>query len=276
MSRAVSTVLDVAVALLLVSAAVGVVVAQDRARHTTPDASPAAEALATSTTTVPYTLDPDGRGDQSVRRTAHGTLLDLAADAAVRNVSVRASQVSHAADGYEAVVRQAIVNATGRRTTVLATWAPYPGSPVAGTLRAGERPPPAATTAAVAVTVDSGCRPVADGAVAAAADGFDAVARVVARGVIRCQFPARRTRLALAGDGPMAALVARRYDRMATLTGADTGDVDPAGVRRANTLLWRALAEGLESDMRARFDSPTAAARAVDVGTVEVVVRRWT
>lgn len=286
MTRAVSTAIDVAVALLLVSAAVGVLVASGTGPPPVPDAGPPAETLATATVSVTYspgTEQPHGRAGESGRvvgpgsRRARGTLADLLGDAAVENVTLGGTEVTRIDGGFEAAVRRAVANATGRRTAVRATWAPYPGAPVGGVVRAGHRPPPQATVGSVTVTVDSGCPPVATEARRVADEGgFDAVARVVSRAVIRCLFPPRRTVLALVAGDAGEQVTGLRYRRFAALTGAELADaIDRGDVRRANARLTRALADRLAADMRQRFSSPRAAARAVDVATVRVVVRRW-
>lgn len=285
MTRAVSTVVDVALALLLVTAAVGVLVSAGTGTPPSPDAAPAAETLATTSVAVKYSLSPGARHGPAdrfgrvdgpgFRRTARGTLVTLLADAAVGNLSVRGTQVTHSGEGFAAATRLAVANATDRRTAVRATWAPYPGAPVSGVVRAGARPPANSTVGAVTVTVDSGC-PAVGGEGHGGAHGFDAVARETARAIVRCQFPPRRTRLALAGDYPVDALVRHRYRRFAALLGADLGGAIASGhVHDANARLTRPLADVLARDLRRRFDSPSAAAGAVDVTTVRVVVRRW-
>lgn len=287
MTRAVSTVLDVAVALLLVSAAVGVLVAEGGGSNPTPDAAPAAETLATGTASLEYTLAPGARhgpadrfhrvGGPGFRRTAHGTLLEHLRDAATGNVTVSGTEVTRTDDGFTARVNRAVAQATARRTAVRATWSPYRGSPVAGAVRVGRGPPPDATTSSVTVAVDSGCPPAAGAARRAAeSGGYEAVGRVVARAVVRCLFPVRPTRLALAGDYPVDELTRHRYRRFAGLTGTALGStIGPRDVDRANARLHRALAARFAADMRARFETPAAAARTVDVDTVRVVVRRW-
>jgi len=46
-------------------------------------------------------------------------------------------------------------------------------------------------------------------------------------------------------------------------------------VSELNGDLTAALAERFAADMQRRFDSPEAAARAVDTGTVTITVRTW-
>lgn len=287
MTRAVSTVLDVAVSLLLVSAAVGVVVTAPEPRRGTPSPAATGETLATATADVEYALTPAparspsrvsfGRTDgPEFRRAAHGTLADLLADAALGNVSVRDREVTRTGDGFERVVRAATRNATGRRAAVRAVWTPYRGAPVVGRMRAGRRPPRDAAVGAITLSVASDCPAARDRALDAANDtGYRGVARAVAASVVACLFPPGRTRLALAGDYPVSALVRHRYARVARLAGTSLPPLDPGNVTRANRSLVAALASLFRDDMRERFASPSAAARAVHVDEVRVVVRRW-
>lgn len=288
--RAMHTVLDAAVFLLFVGAAVGTLalpVAQP-----TPGAADAATAVVTTATAqVDYSLAPGARhADESLvafptesgpafERTAHGTLAEHLAAAAMRNVTVGGEQLTRTGDGFERASVAAVRNATrgGRPVAVRAVWTPHPGSRLRGEVRAGPRPPPTADVWAVTVAVDSGVPAARERALAAARTaGYDGVARVVAAAVVRGLFPPDRSRLALVGDYPVDALVAYRYRRFARLTGADVGDaVDAAAPRRANERLARALAPRVERDLRARYDSPAAAARAVDLDAVRVTVRVW-
>lgn len=286
--RGASTTLDAAVFLLLVTAAVGTLAASV-APEGRGSADASARVVATTTASVEYTLAPGARrADESLvafpvesgpefRRVAHGSLAELLAEAAVGNVTVRGEPVAHAGDGFERTVANATENATRRRVAARAVWEPYRGAPVRGQARAGPRPPPDADVSAVTLTVSSGMPEARKRALRAAReDGYAAVARVVARATVRGLFPPNATRLALRGDYPVDALVEYRYRRTARLLDADVAaPVGAARTERANRRLARALAAELERDLRATFESPEAAARAVRVGEVRVVVRRW-
>jgi hypothetical protein len=289
-------VLDALLFCLLVGAAVGTLsLPADRLDAGSADA--AATTLTTTTASVNYTLAPGARqADESLvafptergpefRRTDHGTLAALLASAAVGNVTVveppdtSPTELTHASDDHERVVRRAVRNATrgGRRVAVRAVWEPYPGAPVSGRVHVGPRPPPTADVWAVSRAVDSELPSVRERAIATATDhGYDGVARVVADAVVRGLFPPRSTRHALHGDHPVDALVAYRYRRFAELLDARVaGPVSDGESRRANARLRRALADRLADDLRTSFDSPPAAARAVTVGEVRLTVRTW-
>lgn len=288
-ARGTSTVLDAAVFLLLVTAAVATLTASVAPVDDVPPAGPEAEIVATSTAAVAYSLAPGARhaderlvtfpveSSPEFERTAHGTHASLLASAAVGNVTVRGTELTHTHDGFERAVVNATENATRRRVAVRAVWTPYRGAPVRGRVRAGPRPPADADVSAVTLTVASGLPATRERALEAARDdGYAGVARVVARRVVRGLFPPNKTRLALRGDYPVDALMEYRYRRAGQLLDARVADVvADAETERANRRLSRSLAAAFERDLRASFPTPEAAAGTVRVGEVRVVVRRW-
>lgn len=286
-SRAVSATLDTLLFVLLVSAAVGTLALPHAspAPPSTPSAETTAARLARTTASVGYTLAPgarDGPDDLFPRasgpgfgRTAHGSLADLLARATTRNLTVGGRPVTHTSDDFERGVLRATRNATGDRTRIRGVWVPYPGAPVGGRVTAGERPPPDATVASATLSLDSSFPAARDRAVRAANEsGYAGVARVVARSVVRGALPPEKMRYALYGDYPVDRLAAYRYRRFATLTGT-TLTVAPERTRRLNRRLAATLAPRFERDLRERYRTPAAAARAVRLGVVRVVVRRW-
>lgn len=288
MSRAVSTALDVAVFLLLVSATVGTLYLPAPVTSG-PDADASLRRLSTVTANPSYSLAPGARrADESLvafshtsgpefERSAHGSLASLLADAALANLSVAGEQVTHAGDGYERAVRGAVRDATGPRVHVRAVWRPYPDAPVRGAVEAGRPPPRGARVATATTTLDSGYPSVEVRARRAASDrGYAGVAEVLARAVVEGVFPPERARLGLRGDYPVDALVRYRYRRFAALTGTAVDEqVRTVRPRLANERLASALADRLERDLRASFDSPAEAARAARIDEVRVTVRRW-
>ncbi|MFC6975581.1 hypothetical protein ACFQL1_14450 [Halomicroarcula sp. GCM10025709] len=110
--------------------------------------------------------------------------------------------------------------------------------------------------------------------VAARSSGYDGVATVVARAVVAGIFPPERTELALRGDYPADVLTAARYGRAGNATGTSL-PIQRGNVTELNRRLTVALADTLEADMRTRFRSPTAAARATETHRVRVTVRTW-
>ena len=294
--RGVSSVLDAALFALFVGGAVLTLTMPAAPAPETDRADAVADTLATTTADVSHTLAPGAAGSSgrgvafpwtcgpSFRRTAHGTLAEHLATAAVGAVTVDGERVTHTYADFTGAVRNATRNATRnrhQRVAVRAVWAPYPGAPVRGQVDVGPRPPPTATVHAARLTVDSGMPATRRSALAAARnDSYEAVAEVVADGVVSGVFPPNATRQALLADYPVNRLADARYRRFGRVLGTDTtGFVDvhanERDVRGANDELRRVLADRLARDMRTRFESPRAAARAVRVGDVTVVVRTW-
>jgi len=282
--RAVSTTLDVAVFLVLVTAAVGTLAIPPGDPPGTGAADPTARSLSTVTVDVTYRLtpaDPVEGAPPSAEydRTAHGTPADLLATVAVQSFTVDGTRPTRTHDGFRAAVRNATLGVARSRSEgvrVEAVWRPYPDAPLAGGVVAGPSPPSGVDVDAATRTVQSGLPAARDRALARVDDGegFGTVARIVADAVVAGLFDPNATRLALRGDAPVSDLVARRYRETAALLGTSVNlsDADTAG---ANDRLRTALAARLERDMRARFESPRAAARAIRVDRVRVRVRTW-
>lgn len=290
--RAVSSVLDAAVFLLLVGAAAMALTLPVEQAAAPGAAAETATVLATTTATVEYSLAPGARraGDVPVefptasgpafRRTAHGTLAAHLAGAAVSNRSLDGRGLSSTRSDFVAAVTNATLNATrnrGYRTAVRATWRPYSGAPLVGRVRVGPTPPPSATVHAASVTVASGL-PTARSSAQAVGEhrNVTAVAHLVAGRVVDGTFPASATRSALLSGYPTRQLVTVRYVRLARALDTDvTGDVRAADVAGANRALTEALTDRFAADMHGRFETAMAAADAVRVGRVRITVRTW-
>lgn len=287
MTRATSAVADVTVFLLLVGAAATVILSGASAEHP-PTANPAAEQasmLAASTAHVSYDLTVPDTDDHLPpehvtrhRRTAHGTVAQLLGEAAMSNVSVEGNRLSIAGKDFESAMRSTArdrLGSPGRKASVRVTWEPYPGAPINGKYRVGDRPPADTDVRAATVTVPSGMQNASAAArSAAASQGYDGVSTVVAREVVDGLFPADRTRYALRGDYPGDVLMRSRYERAAELTGVEVAPERQSTVAM-NREVTAALARQLRADMRSRFDSPAAAARAVRTSEIRVTVRTW-
>ena len=288
-----STVLDVAVCLLLISAGVVTLVSAespaDEPATTRADAT--VETLVTSTAGVNYSLAsgagparrvlgvdavPVKSGPAFVRY-RRGTYAALLGDAALAGVSFDGRRLVRTGDG----LRAAVGNATARAiplagTQVVAVWRPYPDAPVSARASVGGTPPPGATVHAATVGVPSGVPPARGAALNASREGYGGVADAVTRAVVTGLFPPREADLALRDDYPASALVRYRYRRAAVLTGTSVGDALAAeNASAANARLRAALSLRLEADLRERFDSPGAAARAIRTRRVRIVVRTW-
>lgn len=259
MARAVSTVLDVSVCLLLVGAAVATLALAPNVadRPSGPDGDAAASTVATVTTTVPA-------GDD---RRAHDSLAGHLATAAVANAHLDGDRVVETT--YPAAVADETDALTDDGTYVTARWEPYPDAPFGGTVASGARPPPSADVAARTLTVDSGV---------AGPNGvrtFEGLARTIGDSYVAWLFPPERTYTSLA-DPRTADRTSGRYRSAATTLDTDLDSpVADGEVRVANDRLSSALARRIEADLRDRYATPETAATAVKVDEVELVIRRW-
>lgn len=259
MDRAVSTVLDVAVCLLLVGAAAATLsgAVPDAGRAASADADPAAEELATVTAAVPT---DDGR-------TAHDTVAGHLARGGVLAATLDGRRVLDT--GYPGAVRETATDRSGDRVHVTARWEPYPDAPLTGTVEAGREPPRTADVSATRLTVDSGIEPPS------AAGSFRRLAESLAEAYVSYLFPPERTRLRLV-DARTAPAAADRYRAAGDAVGASVGGaIETADAAGANDRLAAALADRLAADLREAYGTPEAAAESVRIGRVEVVVRRW-
>lgn len=304
--RAVSSVLDVTFFLLFVSAAAVTLtlpaspvpgIDSDTSAGTDTDtADSTANVLATSTANLNYTLAPGAThasddlvvfpwdSGPSFNRTAHGTLTEHLATAALGNLTIYGTEATHTRDDFERTVANTTRTATRTREQLVqveAVWRPYPDAPIQGRFTAGPTPAPSATVHAATITTASGMPPTRGAAMSAARNGnISDVATVVASSIVSGYFPENETRQALYDDYPVNRLVDYRYQRFATLLGTNVSEMvsipdNRRNVTGANTQLQRALTKHLTADMRTQFDSPTAAGRAVRVRKVTITVRTW-
>lgn len=295
-----STVVDGALAMLLLSAAV-VVVAQpagfpgrfdgSSGADTDPGSADATlDALATVTANVAYSLSPGARhADPSVvafprqegpefRRSRHGSLLELLVRATLATVTVEGEGLTHTGDGLRAAVRDPVDEVLDRNARVVVYWAPYPGAPVRARFDSGAEPPTDGSVHGATAHVPLGPGATVSSAARrrAISEGYPGVARLAATRTVAVVFPEGPTTLALGDDYPLASLVAYRYQRFAGAIDLDLAEpLAERDARAANRRLTGALASTLEADLRERYESPVDAARALTVGHVTVVVRTW-
>lgn len=297
--RGVSTVLDVAVFLLLVSAAVGILYAAPDAGDSRDgaDVAPAvATTLATTTTGVEYAPRVDGAA--GAVRTQRGSVLALLALATVANTvwddagsgdapagAATADAAGVLAPAYEAAVRnetRAVLRGLERDATiqVRAVWEPLPGSGLRGETVVGPSPPPGTDVHAATTTVPVGTPRASAGANGApggaSARDCRVLAEVVARDVIGQRFPTERTSATLRGDGGSRERVRARYRAVAASLGIDPDEVPRgADATGANARLAAALASQLEPTACEGYANAAAAADAAAPAAVTVVVRTW-
>jgi len=290
--RAISTVVDTTVFLLLLGGAVATLVIGTGSVGAPPatgdPADETAQQLVTTTQSIEYVLRPTENESDGIDydeattdfgRSAHGTTAGLLAAAARASVTLNGQRLTPASTGFTNRVRSETRALVQRRDTAVAItvhWEPYTDAPIDGRLRVGPTPPARADVRAATLTVDSGLEPTRERALDIADEnGTSGVARVVAASIVDGFFPPEETRVALRGDAPVDTLTAHRYRRVARLTDARLLDIGDASIRPMNDELTDALAQRLATDMRSRFSSPQAAARAVRTGETEIVVRTW-
>lgn len=295
--------IDAVVFLLLVSAAVvGLITVEQSPPATSGNADAVADALATTTAQVDYSLAPGVRGmaasgaasdrpdialdSPELDRTAHGSLAGLLARATTATSGVDlASSVgpntgASSADippltrtraSFRSGVRDAVRARTGATVRVDATWRPYPGAPVGGSVGVGPAPPADGVHAATLV-VPTGV----DSVPGSARTTFESLGAAVAERTVAVLLPPGPARITLRGDDPAAALVRHRYARLEAETNASLAEpLATEDTEAANERLAAVLAPRVTDDLRARYDTPGAAADAVSVASVRVVVRTW-
>ncbi len=289
--RAISTAADVTLALLLVGGAVAVVaggVPVERDDPRSVGSADAADGVArglAATARVEYRVGVD-RLDE--RRIAHVSLASLLARAAVLDATVDGRRLGAGAPGTDATgatgrdgggvgfVRAVRATVRGRisRTdvdvAVRARWRPYPDAPIGGSVRVGERPPRDADVHAATLSVPVGAAVGRERALAAADDGYGAVARVAARGSVDVLFRPNGTYFAFTATERLAVA---RYERAAERLGV--GPAEATNATLPNRLVTAGLTARLAADLRGRYPTPRAAARAVSVGRARIVVRTW-
>lgn len=259
MARAVSTVLDVAVCLLLIGVAVTTLAAAipDEEQPATIDSDSTARSLATVTATVPA-----AEGQR-----AHGTLAGHLARATVMDGTLDGERI--APSGYSGNVRREIERNTDVRSHVSARWEPYPDAPLESRRSIGIPPPKTADVAATRITVDSGVSSFGS------APSFRSIAESIANAYVARLFPPERTRVRLV-DPRTAKATTDRYEEAALTFGVEfDGAIADASSRRANERLATALADRLEADLRTRYETADEAASETTTGEVVIVVRRW-
>jgi hypothetical protein len=276
-SRALSTVFDTTVFLVLVSAAAVVLVAPVAPLPTADGAAVAAEETATrlATTTATVTYAPARAAAGASRRTATGTIAELLAAAALERALVE----PRATDGFA----RAVARATRQHrsdptvaTQVRAVWTPFPAATVRGVVVAGPDPPRTASVHASTLTVPSRVDPVVPARRATRYDRYRALGRALANATVDAVLGGRAGEIALAGDAHTAATVTERYRVLAARVGvslpADPGHDDAE-------VMWRrirdALARRYAARLRRSYSSPAAAANATTAGRVRIVVRTW-
>jgi len=300
--RGVSTVADVALALVLVSAAMVVLVTfagTSESGHEPMETEYTTETVASATLNATYHVEPAIRAyyggeiteetdydRRDLRRVSHGPILAQLADIAVMNAAFSLDSprgevengsrpLSATAAEYQAVVDEKLqarlVNASFR-TQVSAVWEPVEGGPIRGTATVGKTPPPRTDVSATTLTVPSEFPAVRGDALAAvsAPGEFDAVAATVAQAVVEGYVPELESQHALERAGVGRDLTVSRYENLARVLDVE-GEIaehlapESADAAAANQRLVEELATRLQEFLQpdpARTDGPLGDARA--------------
>lgn len=300
-ARAVSTVFDVALFLLLVSAAVGVLYAApepepaDGRGADADDAAALATTLSASTTTVEYA--PAFESADAAVRTDRGSIAELLAAATVADATVSGRPLGPDEQYVDAVgneTRTTLAGVGGAGEVQLQTrWDPLPGADIGGATTIGPAPPLDADVHAATVSVPLGT--ARDSGVAAKrwdesatvstnrtlvevarTDGCVALSTAIARRVVGHFFPPESVEATLRGDAAGRRQTATRYETFAAAVGADPDGVPlEDGPRDANAVLVEALADELEPVACDGYADPVTAAREAAPEAVTLVIRTW-
>lgn len=313
--RALSSVADVSLALVLVVAAIGIFVGfldTPRSNHEPPKTRHTADTLGASTLELSYSLAPvletksdavDLPGEDApydaadLRRTSHGPAIGHVARAAFGNTEFGTAGGTHArplaagpgfTDALEERLAVSLVN-SNFRTNVSAVWEPFEGSTFRGHVAVGPRPPSDAETTLIRVSASSELPNARAEAIDASRTvdndstrPFHPVARVVAEALVNHTFATAQQDIERGGVD--RAIIVSRYLRFADAlpdVGRSYEAVDGdfsrshANTNALNALLIEQLASRFEATLATRYETPESAAEAVSTGDVPVSITTW-
>lgn len=282
--RAVATVLDVGMALLLIGAAVALIGMTIYDEPTPGEQPESAERTATtivsSTATIEYDrsavresdewVEPEGVADDDFVQTDYGPAGVLLADAAVASAHYDDTLVLEYGPALEEAVSAStsdILTGVTNNYYLLARWEPYTNSTVQGSVTAGFAPPPDRDLRQAELVISSGIDEINETAVAADyadeatrpdGDGYDVIAEAIATEIVEGQFPPASTQAALESQNVNRAMKVYHYQRAAMALGVED-EFDPesegnpisrrGSATEANEILVDALADELADDI---------------------------
>lgn len=293
MTRAISTVMDVSMGILLISASMALVaysLQDDGGTEYEPkQADYTAETLASMTLAVEYSLEPvkdhgafdtdPVRSVDSYTRSTHGSAPALLADAAVTNAEFPAGFVDDGSAAgrltregvdYERSVDGALrsrLTGAHNRTQVVAVWRPYEGAAIEGTTTVGPSPPADADVSTARLTVPSGMPSVDDQRLERAyrRSRFSGGSKPIAAAIVRGYFPPEETQLALEHQGLERQLMVYRYQRMgemfsfgwdlSPLSGNKPLKREYADAEAANGKVSTDLDDAIQRDLNSQYDA---------------------
>jgi hypothetical protein len=308
--RAISTVADVSLALLVMAVAMSVILVGPESTdspHDEKTADRGAELLATSTGNTTYSLEPvlrtaredpevreiqpmadSERDELDVNRHSHGTMAEQIATIAILNGRIDGEPFINADTDFERTLDErlrSMFGNAGMKANVTTVWRLYEGASVRGTGTFGNAPPPNRNVSATTLQVPSGFKPI-DTPRPSAGNGtpdFDAVGRRLAASVVHSLLPAQQSQRALESKGPDRLLTLYRYVELARIA-TDGSDIlaqrdlqrTSADASAANEALIHELADVLATEHLAEdFDNPSNAVRALEPETVTITIRTW-
>lgn len=241
-ARAISTVVDVTLALVLISASVTMLVVfmdGDDAESQPIEADRVGETTMSTTFTVTYSLEPitehdeagifdsgagtDDLPEHAFERTTHAPISAHIADAAIANITFWGERMSTAGEQYqESIDGQLRGEFTGAQSKVRidAYWRPYDGSKVIGHAGAGPAVPEYEDVNSVTMTVPSGFEDVSDDireVRTAGAEDFNRSARLITKAIVDGLLPPEEMQRALERQGIDRKFAAYRYDRLSRI-----------------------------------------------------------
>lgn len=270
--RGISTVVDVMLCLLIVSAAIGMLVYMEDEQDESPEtAGDTAAILGTATASIEYT---PSAGEPVDTRTDYGTIASLLAKAAVLNGTVKGEPLT-TGDAYQQAAKRAAEQklvSIEDGTEITARWEPIENGSLQGKITVGERPPPGADVDAAVLTVTTGQW---DPATLEEPD-LESIAVAASRAAIDQLFDPQASTRALESTHDERTITLARYHQAAAVLDVELAPVlqqQDAGT--ANALLADALGEQLLVDIHNQYDQPDRAAAAITPGEVTIIIRRW-
>lgn len=269
--RGVSTVIDVGLALLLISASVVLIGLHLNDTDESVDVQGSertAETLSGTSTTVEFDRsvvtssenfeEPEGATAAMYRQTTYGSGTGMLADAAVANVRIGGEQVLGYAPDYEDSVEAALIGrmvGSNHQLYALARWAPYEGSRIVGNVTAGERPPRTEDVTSTTITVSSGLPAVdkeqlaEDVATAGTHEGArEEVGDAIARAVIEGYFPPEKSQYALERQGVSRSMKVYHYQQVRDALGDDFEDSRQLDTDTSGSVLDRKSANAVQAN----------------------------
>lgn len=305
--RAVSTVADVSLALVILVAAITVpvtLVDLEDATHDESDGPHTAETIGASTINGTYSVKPVTEADifpgdpseydaEDYRRVSHGTIAGEVATSAISNVEfdvhMEPARLTLEGVEYESTVDETVQTSlveSNFETNITGFWEPFGNASVRGFVAVGQQPPPDVETSLATLTVSSGMETVRDEAVSSVggADEYDAVADIVAEAVIEGLLPELETQHALERNDLERDLAMYRAKRLATVIDGISPDDDAivanlererANATAIQVYLSRALSAQFETELESEYETAYDAASAVSVAEIAITVRTW-